>query len=96
MLAKLAPFGEGNPKPIFLFKGAEIVGVRNFGRDGSHLELLLRAPNGTRVSAINFFTKPDQFSRTLEEGRTIDLIASLEKSTFKRLPELRLRIVDIL
>jgi len=96
MLAKFAPFGEGNPKPTFLFKSVEIVSTRNFGRNNSHLELLLRAPNGARVSAIHFFIKPDQFSRSLEEGRSIDLIATFERSTFKQIPELRLRIIDIL
>jgi len=96
MIAKFAPFGMENPKPAFLFKDATIAETRYFGRDKSHLELRLRAPSGTQISAIKFFAKPGQFKNPLAKESSINLVATFEKSMFKRMPELRLRIVDIL
>lgn len=90
-ISKLAPFGEGNPKPIFLFRGVKPEKVRSFGKSSDHLELTFRKSNGDFVRAIEFFS-----NRKLNEGEKIDLIANMERSTFGRYPELRLRIIDIL
>jgi len=105
---RLAPFGIGNPKPVFLFRDVEIDKVRTFGNGGIHINLSFKI-GGLSINAIGFFTCPpsaedDEFDErlghnfsdvALASGRRIDLLASLEKSTFGRAPELRLRIVDI-
>ena len=44
-LRRLEPFGEGNPEPVFAFRGATISDVRPLGYDGKHLSL---AANGLR------------------------------------------------
>ena len=41
-LARLAPFGMGNPEPVFLSRGLEVTDVRTMGADGEHLRLRLR------------------------------------------------------
>ncbi len=41
-LAQMAPFGIGNPEPVFLSRGVEIADVRTMGGDGQHLRLTLR------------------------------------------------------
>lgn len=41
-LAEMAPFGMGNPEPVFLSGGLEIRDVRVMGDDGKHLRLQLR------------------------------------------------------
>lgn len=38
-LDAMEPFGEGNERPVFLFKGAQIGGVRRIGADGRHAKL---------------------------------------------------------
>jgi single-stranded-DNA-specific exonuclease len=98
MLEKLAPFGEGNSKPIFLFENALIAEVRRFGKEKNHLEIRFdRNPSaGPHVSAIGFFMTEDSFAVRPEKGQKIKLVANLEKSVFKNYPELRLRIVDII
>ncbi len=94
---KLAPFGVGNPKPLFLFEQALLKKVKAFGKEGNHTELTLTDEDGfTAVPAIGFFMKPDDFGEKLKAGERIDMVASLEKSVFRGFPELRLRIVDIL
>lgn len=94
-ISKLAPFGIGNPKPVFLFRDSEIEVVKMFGKSNEHLELLFRDMFGRQIKAISFFTKHDSFGVPLIPGMKIQLFASLEKSFFGYKPELRLRIEDI-
>lgn len=96
---KFAPFGTGNPKPIFMIQDATIAAIKHFGKEKNHLELLLAkdslAGGGGNVSAIAFFKKSEDFDLKLEAGKKATIIGTLEKSTFKRNPELRIRIVDV-
>ncbi|MEI6191155.1 MAG: single-stranded-DNA-specific exonuclease RecJ [bacterium] len=90
LIEKLAPFGTGNPKPLFLFKKAIIENIKMFGKETNHLELTFNNSRGRAVKAIGFFMK----SGDLKKGDKIDLLANFEKSTFRGFAELRLRIVD--
>jgi len=40
--AQLAPFGVGNPEPVFLSRNLEVTDVRTMGANGEHLRLRLR------------------------------------------------------
>lgn len=51
-LTRLAPFGEGNPEPVFLSRGLEVADVRLLGSEGSHLRLKLRDPDGQGQRAV--------------------------------------------
>lgn len=96
-IEELAPFGMENPKPIFLFEGAEITAVKKFGKAKEHLELQFQNSRGQKIPAIAFFTDETAFGGILlGVGEKINLIASLEKSMFRSFPELRLRVVDII
>jgi len=95
-IERLGPFGVGNPKPLFLFRNIAIDSVKTFGKEGNHLELQFRNSFGERVRAISFFTVVSDFGVDISSGKEINLLAHVEKSTFRNYPELRLRIVDIL
>ncbi len=95
LIEKLAPFGVGNPKPVFLFENIEIKEIKSFGKEKNHLEIIFAKENGDKVKAISFFKTPESFDFKLEPGRKIDLAANFEKSMFMGRTELRLRIVDI-
>ena len=95
-IERMAPFGVGNPKPLFIFKSARIAGVKEFGKEKNHLELSFEKNNGSKVSAIGFFMTPAMYGEKLGVGKSVDLVAHIEKSFFKGRPELRLRIVDVL
>ena len=94
-ITKLAPFGVGNPKPIFLFENARMRKMEQFGKEKQHLKLTFAKTNGMYVNAIQFYAKPEDFPPALREGRPVNLLAHLERSTFGNRVELRLRIVDI-
>ena len=92
---KLAPFGVGNPKPVFLFKGVIPMTSRTFGKGNDHVELTFKKSNGNKLSAICFFGAGKEWVKKTLNKKAIDLIASVEKSMYRGRAELRLRIVDV-
>lgn len=92
-LTRLAPFGQGFEKPLFLFPRVSVSGTRSFGKTGDHLEALLGDGFDTPVSAVSFFAKPDSFSKTLSSGVRADIVGHIENDWRGR-P--RIRIVDVL
>lgn len=95
LIEKLAPFGVGNIKPLFLFERVEIKSVKMFGKEANHLELTFHNSRGREVKAIGFFMKATDWGTELKAGNKINLLANFEKSTFRGFTELRLRIVDL-
>ena len=96
-IEKLAPFGLGNPKPIFLFSGAKVEKIKKFGKNGSgeHLEVTFSDSNNNKAKAISFFSNYESFEVPLSEGLRVNLLATFDLSRFRGREELRLRIVDI-
>lgn len=92
---KLAPFGVGNAKPLFMFKDVVPADVRMFGKAKDHLELSFATSTGEKVRAIGFFMSAEDFDVPVKRGAPMTLLANLEKSYFGGRAELRLRIVDI-
>ena len=93
-LATLAPFGIGNPKPLFRFKGVTPQSVDVFGKGKDHTKLTFEMDAG-RLEAIAFFALPDSFGKQLTPEKEVDLIAHVEQSFFMNRPQIRLRIVDV-
>ena len=53
-LEKLAPFGEGNPRPIFASRGVRLMGKpRAIGASGEHLQFAVRDSSGT-MACVGF------------------------------------------
>jgi len=94
-IEQLAPFGVGNPKPLFLLTDAMISSTRRFGTGNAHFEVLFDSPSGRTVKALQFFA-PKSMDDQCEKGKKINMHAHLERSFFAGKPELRLRIVDVL
>lgn len=70
-LMKMAPFGEGNPCPLFRLKNVSILETMRIGADQSHLKLVL----GTRenpVSAVAF--KMGHMESLLHKNSKIDMV----------------------
>ncbi len=100
-IEKLAPFGFGNLKPIFLFENVKIENIKKFGKNGSgeHLEIIFSDKTGERINkakAISFFSTYDSFDMKLVEGINVNLLATFDLSRFRGREELRLRIIDII
>lgn len=47
-LERLAPFGAGNPAPVFAIRSLKLTGHSPLGRDGEHLQLLVEDESGAQ------------------------------------------------
>ena len=95
IIESLAPFGLGNPKPLFLFSNLTITATKQFGKEKNHLEIIVTDDKKKSCTAMSFFADENTFSKKAIVGEKIDLIATIEKSYFAGRITLRLRIVDI-
>ncbi len=95
-IAQLAPFGMGNAKPIFRIPRVRILSVRRFGKEGNHTEITIITPESYGPQrAFQFFKSPDNFSVTPVVDMEADILATIERDTFKGPDKLALRIIDI-
>ena len=61
-LARMDPFGNGNPEPVLKITRASVLSVRRIGADGQHVKLALRDKNG-KVLQMLAFNAPEEFFR---------------------------------
>mgnify|MGYP001567356285 CR=1 FL=1 len=93
-ITSFAPFGIGNPKPVFLVTGATVSDVRVFGRTKNHIEVLLScARTGASARAFDFFKTAESFTHAPRVGDNVNILATIERDSFRG--GLALRIVDI-
>lgn len=86
----LEPFGRGNPTPVFLSRGVEMLDCRNMGANAEHLRLKLKQ-GGTVWGAVGF---------RLGECRgeipsRVDIVYNLELDRWNGEEQLRLNMLDI-
>jgi single-stranded-DNA-specific exonuclease len=91
-IAALAPFGEGNRKPVFEIQDPRVLATKWFGKKGEHFEVVYATSRGGKVKAIQFFAPKD-----IEEkvNKKHSILVHLERSYFGGRVELRLRIVEV-
>lgn len=88
VIESLAPFGIGNPEPLFLFKQVTIHSLRTIGQNNDHLKLKL-----SNLDAIGF--KKGDLAGKLKVGDTVDLIASLSINEWNNIQSPQLIIKEI-
>ncbi len=75
---RLAPFGVGNPKPIFLSEGVEVVGAPQVLQN-KHLKFLARQ-DSRMIEALAWDRK--EWLGEVHDGGRLDLVYSLRASSF--------------
>jgi single-stranded-DNA-specific exonuclease len=86
---QLAPFGCGNPLPIFLSRGVEAVDCQTMGNSGEHLRLKLRQ-GGVVWDGVGFRLG----SYLAEVASPLDIVYHLEIDRWRGEDRLRLNILD--
>ena len=61
-LARMEPFGNGNPEPVLKITTASVLSMRRMGADGQHVKLALRDKDGTVLQMLAF-NAPEEFFR---------------------------------
>ena len=91
----LAPFGLGNPKPVFRIAQTIVTEIRKFGKESNHVELQLECrTSGTRCRAFDFFRRAEDFSHMPAPGAEVQVLATVERDSFRG--GLVLRLIDVL
>jgi single-stranded-DNA-specific exonuclease len=85
----LAPFGEGNPEPIFLAQGLEVVGTKVVAE--LHLKLTVKQDGGV-FEAIGF----GQAQKRPTVGKRVDMVFTPETDRWQGNGRVRLRVVDMI
>ena len=91
-LGRFAPFGEGNPEPMFLLEDAEVDEVRVVGSDKKHLKLRLRA-GGRMFDAIGF-SLAKRFG-DLVRGERVDAMIGIDENEWNGSITLQLKVHDM-
>ena len=92
-VAILAPFGEGNKKPVFEIQNLEALATKWFGKKNEHFEVVYPTSKGKSIKAIQFFA-PKDIEEKVSKKHTV--LVHLERSYFGGRVELRGRIVDVM
>lgn len=72
-LERLAPYGKGNPKPVFADKNISVLEKRIVGKNKNVLKLVIADTYGNRFSAV-YFGEAERMVEFLKEKETISII----------------------
>ena len=91
LLQVLAPFGMGNPVPLFGLYRMRLDNITAMG-GGKHLRLSL-SRDGVRISAVKFQTMPEEFP--IPCGAIVNCVVSLERDEFRGNNSVSVQVKDI-
>ncbi len=91
-IESLAPFGEGNRRPIFISRRVRVVAFDLIGATKNHLRLMLITPQGRRVKALGF--KCGERAKELSVNVLIDLVYTLAINEWHGQKNAECRIMD--
>jgi single-stranded-DNA-specific exonuclease len=90
-----APFGHGNPEPVFLMEDLLIENVRFVGSGDKHLKIVFRPDEkqGKYIDAIAF-SLGERFP-DLKEGDRVSVVFQLSENTWNGASSLQLKVIDM-
>ena len=88
---RLAPFGVGNPKPVFLSEGVEVVGSPRILKN-KHIKFLARQ-DGRMIEVLGWDRK--EWAGSIRPGERFDIVYSLQSSVFLGAEKHSLSLEDI-
>lgn len=93
---KLAPFGLGNPEPVFVTLGLNVIEAKALGADSQHLRLKLKKPHGSENDTIEAigFGMGSRF-KEVTDAKKIDIAYNLMLDTWNGHNKLKLKLKDI-
>ena len=90
-LELLAPFGSGNPGPVFAYDGLRIADIRTVG-ENKHLKLKLE-DNGLNIDAIGF--NMGEQSNRFFTSNTVDSVFTMEINVWNNSQKVQINLKDI-
>lgn len=91
-ISLFGPTGIGNPEPVFVSHGIDVVSAKTVGREAKHLKLKVR--QGEHIFDSIFFGGGEMYSK-LSPGTKVDLVYSLDKNVWNGNESLQLKAKDL-
>ncbi len=91
--ARLAPFGEANPEPLFLSKNLTVRGTQIVGNGEKHMRLMVSGENGIQYKMMGFYQA--HWHGTLKLGDKINAVYELGVNEWNGRREPQLKIIDL-
>lgn len=93
-LQSLAPYGMGNPTPLFIVRGAHVTRVQLMGQQNNHLKLYIEA-GGKQLEAVGF--RLADLAEEMTPHARVELLGELQMNEWngKRTPQLLIRDMAI-
>ncbi len=94
-ILSFAPFGQGNPEPVFLMECLRIENVRFVGSGKKHLKIVFRPDEGDGQSIDGIaFSLGERFP-DLKEGDRVSVVFQLSENTWNGVSSLQLKVIDM-
>ncbi len=90
-LQRLGPFGQANPEPVFLVRGARPFSVQVRGRSGTLLKFLVPCGSERSIEAV-WWDRADLAEQV--DGAEVDLLCHLGENTWQGRRRLQLEVCD--
>lgn len=94
-LEKFAPFGESNPRPLFMSKNVKILQKQSVGKDNKHLRLLLRQDDSNYIWKSIAFGLGTIWGDVLQAGDYVDVAYHINLNEWNNNKELQLEVKDL-
>jgi len=91
-ISLFGPTGIGNPEPVFISRGIEVIGAKTVGREAKHLKLKVKQDE--HIFDSIFFGGGEMYSN-LNPGTKADLVYSLDKNVWNGNESLQLKVKDL-
>jgi len=92
-LERFAPYGTGNPIPLFVSRNVKVVSFSGVGKEGTHLKLRLQSNFGKIMEAIGFHL--GDWTQRLSFGCLLDVVYELQINEWNGRREIQLRLIDL-
>lgn len=92
MIARLEPFGIGNPVPVFCTSDCGVVDLRLVGTGSKHLKLKLESKNKI-IDAIGFGF--GDYYKDISDKKRLSVAYTIEEDSWSGTPQVQLKIRDI-
>lgn len=87
-IQQLAPFGFGNPEPVFATRNVTVTESRLVGAEGKHLKLRFSSMDAIAFNMGNLYSQ-------LQHQATVDLAYTIDMNTWNGNSRLQLKVKDI-
>lgn len=93
LIESFAPFGLGNPKPVFVLEGAKIKNYKLLGREQEHLKLIITLDGQNQEFEVLAWGKAG-LANQLQLGDKYNLAISMEVNSYRGLDKIQFLLKD--